>query len=83
MCYQQFVFSCLLRGRFARFQDGVATGKGSPYTPIWVYMSVITVQREICARFGNAGICIIQHLNTSVLNLKQNSGTKWLKICHL
>jgi hypothetical protein len=48
-------FSCLLRGRRASFQDGVAAGKGFLCAPFEVSRSVITVQREFCAQFRTAG----------------------------
>ena len=44
-------FSCLLRGRGASFQDGVAAGEGILCAPFEVFRSVITVQREFRARF--------------------------------
>ena len=43
-------FSCLMRGRGASFQDGVAAGKGCVLR-FEVSRSVITLQREFRARF--------------------------------
>jgi hypothetical protein len=48
-------FSCLLRGRGVSFQDGVAAGKAFCVLRFEVSRSVITVQREFCARFRTAG----------------------------
>jgi hypothetical protein len=45
-------FSCLLRGHGASFQDGVTAGKDFLCAPS---RSMITVQREFCARFRTAG----------------------------
>ena len=44
-------FSCLLRGRGASFQDGVAAEKAFCVLRFEVSRSVITVQREFRARF--------------------------------
>ena len=45
-------FSCLLRGRGASFEDGVAAGKAFCVLRSEVSRSVITVQREFRARFS-------------------------------
>jgi hypothetical protein len=48
-------FSCLLRGRGASFQDGVAAGKDFCVHRFKMSRSEITVQREFCVQFRTAG----------------------------
>jgi len=51
-------FTCLLQGRGARFQDGVAAGKGFLCVLRFeVTKTVITVQREFRARFRKVAPC--------------------------
>jgi hypothetical protein len=50
-CATAVRFSCLLRGRGASCQDGVAAGEGFLCAPLEMSRSVITVQREFRARF--------------------------------